>query len=317
MMQAAARERPAGSMTIKHTQKRKGAQAAAAETDASALDRAVANCLCCGKVYMCRETTNDASLFVESGGVCTFCGAKVALSSQESSHARPPYAERVAAPASQEQPASSALAGSAVDDSAAEAVALKNRLVDYDRNAAKRTTVVDDQSDFFEIDSNAWLSDEERQQLKERQRAIEEAEQSRRRAVTVTFDLLGRQVILTGDEQPVSTSDTEASSAAGPFAAANTSAQPPQSVGPSAHTGVDEDRHVQDTPRVLRIRPNPTLHGPAPVFMRRTNGPGKGVAQPSGRQQRPSNGQLQNSGAGRLQHDDAFVASFGALSVSS
>ncbi len=81
---------------------------------------------------------------------------------------------------------------------------------------------------------------------------------------------------MTGDEQPVSTSDTEASSAAGPFAAANTSAQPPQSVGPSAHTGVDEDRHAQDTPRVLRIRPNPTLHGPAPVFMRRTNGPEKG-----------------------------------------
>ena len=32
--------------------------------------------------------------------------------------------------------------------------------VDYDRNAAKRTNVIDDQSDFFEIDSNAWLSDE-------------------------------------------------------------------------------------------------------------------------------------------------------------
>ena len=34
--------------------------------------------------------------------------------------------------------------------------------VDYDRNAAKRTNVIDDQSDFFEIDSNAWLSDEVR-----------------------------------------------------------------------------------------------------------------------------------------------------------
>ena len=34
--------------------------------------------------------------------------------------------------------------------------------VDYDRNAAKRTSVIDDQSDFFEIDSNAWLSDEVR-----------------------------------------------------------------------------------------------------------------------------------------------------------
>ena len=34
--------------------------------------------------------------------------------------------------------------------------------VDYDRNAARRTTVIDDQADFFEIDSNAWLSDEAR-----------------------------------------------------------------------------------------------------------------------------------------------------------
>jgi hypothetical protein len=34
---------------------------------------------------------------------------------------------------------------------------------------------------------------QERQQLKERQRAIEEAEQARKRAITVTFDLLGRQ----------------------------------------------------------------------------------------------------------------------------
>ena len=32
--------------------------------------------------------------------------------------------------------------------------------VDFDRNAAKRTSVIDDQSDFFEIDANAWLSDE-------------------------------------------------------------------------------------------------------------------------------------------------------------
>lgn len=38
------------------------------------------------------------------------------------------------------------------------------------------------------------MSLQERLQLKDRQRAIEEAEQSRRRAVTVSFDLLGRQV---------------------------------------------------------------------------------------------------------------------------
>ena len=39
----------------------------------------------------------------------------------------------------------------------AEARAFKDRLVDYDRNARQRTKVVDDQNDFFEIDTNAWL----------------------------------------------------------------------------------------------------------------------------------------------------------------
>ncbi len=34
--------------------------------------------------------------------------------------------------------------------------------MEYDRNAAKRTTVIDDQSDYFEIDTNAWLTDQAR-----------------------------------------------------------------------------------------------------------------------------------------------------------
>jgi hypothetical protein len=42
----------------------------------------------------------------------------------------------------------------------AKAVAFKDRLVEYDRHAQKRTTVIDDQSDFFEIETNAWLTEE-------------------------------------------------------------------------------------------------------------------------------------------------------------
>ncbi len=34
----------------------------------------------------------------------------------------------------------------------------QDRLVEYDRESAKRTTVYDDQADFFEIDANAWLT---------------------------------------------------------------------------------------------------------------------------------------------------------------
>jgi len=39
------------------------------------------------------------------------------------------------------------------------AVEFKDRLVDYDRNAAQRTSVLDDQSDYFEIDTNVWLDE--------------------------------------------------------------------------------------------------------------------------------------------------------------
>lgn len=52
--------------------------------------------------------------------------------------------------------------GGSADKKTEEAIAFKNRLVEYDRNAAQRTQVVDDQSDYFEIDSNAWLSPEVR-----------------------------------------------------------------------------------------------------------------------------------------------------------
>ena len=41
--------------------------------------------------------------------------------------------------------------------------AFKDRMVGYDRESAKRTQVLDDQSDYFDVDSNAWLSAEVRQ----------------------------------------------------------------------------------------------------------------------------------------------------------
>ena len=38
--------------------------------------------------------------------------------------------------------------------------AFKDRMVGYDRDSAKRTQVLDDQSDWFDVDSNTWLSAE-------------------------------------------------------------------------------------------------------------------------------------------------------------
>lgn len=97
----------------------------------------------------------------ERGGVCTFCGAKVALDYKER------IAQQAAAAADGSGPSPSAdpdmafgLTEGEESAATAAAVAFKDRLVEYDRNSAKRTTVIDDQSDYFEIDANAWLTDE-------------------------------------------------------------------------------------------------------------------------------------------------------------
>lgn len=62
----------------------------------------------------------------------------------------------------QQQQLSEAAGGSnsTPDSATVVAIAFKDRLVDYDRNAQQRTTVIDNQSDYFEIDTNAWLSEE-------------------------------------------------------------------------------------------------------------------------------------------------------------
>jgi hypothetical protein len=56
--------------------------------------------------------------------------------------------------------AAAAATAAAAEGATAAAQELRERLVEYDRNSAKRMTVIDDQSDFFEIDTNAWLTDE-------------------------------------------------------------------------------------------------------------------------------------------------------------
>lgn len=90
----------------------------------------VSNCLSCGKI-ICEQ---------EGEGPCSFCGALVLREGST-------YA---------------GLSDLAVPLSEAEAVAeaYAKRLVEYDRNSAARTKVIDDQSDYYEIEGNSWLSAE-------------------------------------------------------------------------------------------------------------------------------------------------------------
>jgi hypothetical protein len=78
---------------------------------------------------------------------------------------QPPHsssADTTSAAAAGGSSGTAAAAAAAEEDATAKAIAFKDRLVDYDRHSQKRTTVIDDQSDYFEIDTNAWLSEEVR-----------------------------------------------------------------------------------------------------------------------------------------------------------
>ncbi|GFR42813.1 hypothetical protein Agub_g3703 [Astrephomene gubernaculifera] len=176
---------------------------------AAALERQVVNCLGCGKIYDCRSATNDIIRFLDRGGVCTFCGDTVPLTYKDRQKAAAAAADATAAAAAAAAAAAStappsaaaaaAAGGSQEDAATAAAKAFKDRLVEYDRNAAKRTTVIDDQSDYFEIDTNAWLTDQEREEFRRRRQLEEEAEKARRQRLTYTIDLIGRKVVLDED----------------------------------------------------------------------------------------------------------------------
>ncbi|XP_015883484.2 uncharacterized protein LOC107419254 isoform X1 [Ziziphus jujuba] len=132
----------------------------------------VSNCLSCGKI-VCEQ---------EGEGPCNFCGALVL---REGSTYAGLELDEILPPSS---------------DAEAAAEAYAKRLVEYDRDSAARTTVIDDQSDYYEIEGNSWLSMEEKELLRKKQEEIEEAERAKRNKVIVTFDLVGRKVLVNEDD---------------------------------------------------------------------------------------------------------------------
>ncbi|KAJ4824217.1 hypothetical protein Tsubulata_013077 [Turnera subulata] len=206
--------------------------------------RLVSNCLSCGKI-VCEQ---------EGEGPCSFCGALVLKEGST-------YAGLEAS-------------FTPLSDAEAAAEAYAKRLVEYDRNAAARTTVIDDQSDYYEIEGNSWLSNEEKELLKKKREEIEEAERAKRSRVVVTFDLVGRKVMLNQDD--VSELESE-----------NRILRPSD----------DKEREVN------RIKPNPNLRI-QPIFL--DPGPSKKPAKDKQPTKNLATG-LCLEITGRVQHDNNEV----------
>lgn len=86
------------------------------------------------------------------------------------------------------------------------AVAHKEKLLDYDRTSAKRTQVIDDESDYFNTNSK-WLNEEQRVLLEKKQEEVREKRFGSKIGKTFTLDFAGRKVI--DDQKCVDLKDYE------------------------------------------------------------------------------------------------------------
>lgn len=144
------------------------------------------NCLSCGRI-VCEQ---------EGSGPCFFCGNLV-CSEEESKLIK-----------SQTKKGDNLKKSLMGDKRAAkgleEAMAQRDRLLEYDRQSEKRTTVIDDESDYFKSNS-VWLSETEKKKLVSLEDQLREQKHASRLSRKVTLDFAGRQVV----EEPKLTKEIE------------------------------------------------------------------------------------------------------------
>lgn len=136
--------------------------------------RLINNCMHCGRI-VCEQ---------EGSGPCLFCGQLVCredeLSLIDSATKKGDALRRSLL--QQQRP-----------KGWEEAIAMRNKLLEFDRTSEKRTTVIDDESDYFRSNS-VWLNDEERARMQRLQAELDAKKHASRLATRVTLDFTGRQV---------------------------------------------------------------------------------------------------------------------------
>ena len=269
------------------------------------LAKACVNCLRCGKVYDLRAKdgviSQTALGFLEGSARCTFCGAFVAVTLADGSRFMGGSAEGDASTSAEsvedapsrdvfdklraislgvqddgegDTTARSVRSGKEVveDDATAVAVAAKDRLVHFDQTSAKRTTVIDDQSEYYEIDGNAWLDEHEREELKKQVQEMRDAEvEAKRRARTTwTLDLIGRRVAAPAPEDVSTSTDRDERADDAALAAAKairaalaTNEELAQGGGGAAAAAASTARELERS----RVVVNPSVDR-APTFLR-------------------------------------------------
>ncbi len=132
------------------------------EDDDKLEGRSFFNCLACGYVH-------DAAAMRRSSGACHACGTIVRRKKREGEEGE--------------------------DGAERRANALRDALVRFDEESSTRTTVIDDQGEYYDLArANAWLDDEEVAEEVAREAAVV------RGGSAVGVDLLGRRFVVVGEE---------------------------------------------------------------------------------------------------------------------
>ena len=159
----------------------------------------VNNCTECGRI-VCMQ---------EGSGPCYFCGALVCTKEEQEILARNSKKSQKL----YEKLLTQAIEGDSIansennekktadDKGLQEAIAHKNRLIEYDKSGVRRTKVIDDECDYFASDTNKWLPKKERDALRKKEEELREKRHGSRRQMKVTLDFAGRKVI--DENEPV------------------------------------------------------------------------------------------------------------------
>jgi len=142
------------------------------------------NCLSCGKV-VCQK---------EGSGPCLFCGELVCTKEEKEilnrgSKKSVELGEKLMG--GYKNLSSKAVSGVQI------AVMNKNKLLEYDRNSERRTKVIDDESDYFSIDSYKWMTPEQKTKLKAREEELRQKRYGSRLDRKLDFDFAGRRIVET------------------------------------------------------------------------------------------------------------------------
>lgn len=133
------------------------------------------NCLSCGRI-VCEQ---------EGSGPCLYCG-EIVCSEEEKQALKNATGKK-------KDNLLKSLQEKGGGESLRKALEQRDRLLEYDRNSEKRTTVIDDELDYFD-ENSVWQSEEQRAKFQELQEQLHEEKHGSRVKRKITVDFAGRVV---------------------------------------------------------------------------------------------------------------------------